>query len=74
MVQYRPEGKREKGEHDNYRKGTGGGPPPAPLSPSTDRVLELFSDSPAFNGLVGLESAFNPDGMFLNCFHYNTHN
>ena len=49
-------------------------PPPAPLSPSTERVLELFSDSPAFNGLVRLESAFNPDGMYLNCSHYNTHN
>ena len=59
--------KKEKVELDNYRKGTGGGAPPAPLSQSTEKVLELFSDSPAFNGLVGIESSFKPDiTVYLN--------
>ena len=55
--------KKEKSEIDNYRKGTGGSPPPKPLSPSTEKVLELFAGSPAFIGLKGIETTYHPDGL-----------
>lgn len=50
--------KKEKAELDLHRKQTGGGPPKKPMSPTSERVVQLFEDCPSFNGLQGVESIF----------------
>ena len=54
--------KKEKAEAGVYRRRTGGGPPSRALSPITERVVELFGDSPSFNGIVGVETPYIHDG------------
>ncbi|CAH3191529.1 unnamed protein product, partial [Porites evermanni] len=38
-----------------YKK-TGGGPPPKPPSQSSEQIIEIFEDTPAFSGLGGFET------------------
>ena len=46
-------------EFSNYKKEykkTGGGPPPKPPSQSSEQIIEIFEDTPAFSGLEGFET------------------
>ncbi|CAH3173331.1 unnamed protein product [Porites lobata] len=48
-----------KKEFSNYKKEykkTGGGPPPKPPSQSSEQIIEIFEDTPAFSGLGGFET------------------
>ena len=37
-------------------KKTGGGPAPKPPSASSEKIIEVFEDTPAFSGLNGFEA------------------
>ena len=37
-------------------KKTGGGPPPKPPSQSSEQIIEIFENTPAFSGLRGFET------------------
>ena len=53
MVQHGIKGKKnEKAEAGVYRRRTGGGRQSRALSPITERVAELFGDSPPLMGLL----------------------
>ena len=54
--------KKEKAEAMVYPRKTGGGPPSRALSPITERVVEQYGDSLSFNGIIGVETPFIPDG------------
>ena len=46
-------------EFSNYKKEykkTGGGPPPKPPSRSSEQIIEIFEDTPAFSGLERFET------------------
>ena len=46
-------------EFSNYKKEykkTGGGPPPKPPSQSSEQIIEIFEDTPAFSRLEGFET------------------
>ena len=48
-----------KKEFSNYKKEykkTGGGPPPKPPSQSSEQIIDIFEDTPAFSGLGGFET------------------
>ena len=48
-----------KKEFSTFRKEskkTGGGPPPKQPSQSSEQIIEIFEDTPAFSGLRGFET------------------
>ena len=50
--------KKENTEFVTKARATGGGPPPTPLSPISSRIVDIYGDSPAFSGLMGVQSSF----------------
>ncbi|CAH3044728.1 unnamed protein product, partial [Porites lobata] len=48
--------KKEFSNHEKEYKKTGGGPPPKPPSQSSEQIIEIFEDTPAFSGLGGFET------------------
>ena len=48
--------KKEFSNHKKEYKKTGGGPPPKPPSQSSEQIIEIFEDTPAFSGLGGFET------------------
>ncbi len=43
--------KKKNGERKKYSQGTGGGPPAPPMTPSEEKVMEIFAKTPAFDGI-----------------------
>ena len=48
--------KKEFSSFKNESKKTGGGPQPKPPSQSSEQIIEIFEDTPAFSGLRGFET------------------
>ena len=48
--------KKEFSEFRRETKKTGGGPAPKPPSASSEKIIEIFEDTPAFSGLHGFEA------------------
>ena len=48
--------KREFGTYKREANKTGGGPQPKPVSSATEKLIELFQDTPQFAGLNGVET------------------
>ena len=47
--------KNEYSEDKLYRRQTGGGPCPKPVSSISKKIVDLFKGSPSFDGLSGFE-------------------
>ena len=54
--------KKEYSEDKLYRRQTGGGPCPKPVSSISERIVDLFKGSPSFDGLSGFETQ---SGMYI---------
>ena len=54
--------RRKRRQWPGYTEGLVVDPPSRALSPITERVVELFGDSPSFNGIVGVETPFTHGG------------
>ena len=50
--------KAKKENTEFVTRATGSGPPPTPLSPISSRIVGIYGDSPAFSGLMGVQSSF----------------
>lgn len=48
--------KKEYCDNKLYRRQTGGGPCPKPMSQATEKIVDLFKDTPSFDGLSGFET------------------
>ena len=54
--------KKEYSDDKLYRRQTGGGPCPKPVSSISERIVDLFKGSPSFDGLSGFETQ---SGMYI---------
>ena len=58
--------KKEFSSFNNEGKKTGGGPQPKPPSQSSEQIIEIFEDTPAFAGLRGFETGGDASFRFVN--------